>query len=80
MTTIKTILMKLDNNKKGDTLAVIAARIDWKHAFPRAAMPLGVLGQSDISEVAWSDIQSEDTEWLWPTGEYSRSTRIPEPE
>ena len=42
MTMIHTILMKLDNNKKGDTFAVIAALIDWKQAFPRQCPTLGV--------------------------------------
>ena len=42
MTMIHTILMKLDNNSKGDTFAVIAALIDWKQAFPRQCPTLGV--------------------------------------
>ena len=42
ITMIHTILMKLDNNKKGDTFAVIAALIDWKQAFPRQCPTLGV--------------------------------------
>ena len=42
MTMIHTILMKLDNNKKGDTFAVVAALIDWKQAFPRQCPTLGV--------------------------------------
>ena len=37
-------------------------------------------GQSDVSTLTRSDIQSEDTEWLWPPGEHSRITRISEPE
>ena len=34
--------MKLDNNKKGDTFAVLAVMIDWKQAFPRQDPTLGV--------------------------------------
>ena len=41
MTMIHTILMKLDNNSKGDTFAVIAALIDWKQAFTRQCPTLG---------------------------------------
>ena len=42
MKMIHTILLKLDNNKKGDTFAVVAALIDWKQAFPRQCPTLGV--------------------------------------
>ena len=42
MKMIHTILMKLDNRKKGDTFAVVAALIDWKQAFPRQCPTLGV--------------------------------------
>ena len=42
MKIIHTILLKLDNNQKGDTFAVIAALIDWEQAFPRQCPTLGV--------------------------------------
>ena len=42
MKMIHTVLQKLDNNKRGDTFAVIAACIDWKQAFPRQCPTLGV--------------------------------------
>ena len=42
MNMIHTILMKLDNNKKGDTFAVLSSLIDWKQAFPRQCPKLGV--------------------------------------
>ena len=42
MTMIHKILMKLDNNNKGDTFAIIAWLIDWKQAFPRQCPTLSV--------------------------------------
>ena len=42
MKMIHTILQSLDNNKQGDTFAVVAALIDWKQAFPRQCPTLGV--------------------------------------
>ena len=42
MKMLHTILLNLDNNKKGDTFAVVAGLIDWKQAFPRQCPTLGV--------------------------------------
>ena len=42
MILIHKILSRLDKTKNGQSLAVVAALIDWKQAFPRQCPKLGV--------------------------------------